>query len=314
LWVGTLGLQPGLGYSFEMICSVATTTWDSLDILPAFLRHYRKLGVRRVLVMDLGSNDGTADLLGSGEWRDFVEPVAFPGLALLDSSNVMLSTARRTANPGEWCLFCDPDEFLVVSPMAADSLARASLGPPLEQMLIPRFNMTGPRSVTQHSRLEDDAVSLLTLRVDRRHRRNGQQEIASDVLAPSWIFTEIPGKVLVRLDTALSVGDGDHSASTATSVPAGTLDGARLLHYPFRSYPGFHSKIERARLDYAANPQLPPSFGWQVRRWIRLHDAGRLHDEYLQQFIPDETVNALLDANTLCRDETVRNFHRRSGE
>ena len=96
---------------------LATTTWDSVGLIQPFLNHYRKLGFDRILVMDMGSADGTLEVLASADWRGFVELVPFPGLAGLDSSNLFLSVAKQRFGRG-WCLFCDPDELLVTASMA----------------------------------------------------------------------------------------------------------------------------------------------------------------------------------------------------
>ena len=64
-----------------------------------------------------------------------------------------------------------------------------------------------------------------------------------------------------------------------------------------------------ARRGFEDNPQLPGSNGWQLRRWIALADAGRLQEEYFQQFIPDQQVERLIKDGTLSRDERVARFH-----
>jgi hypothetical protein len=298
-----------------MMYSVATTTWNSIDLIATFLVHYQRFGFDQVLVMDFDSTDGTRDVLTAAEWRGFVTMVPFPGIAPIErspvgaSSNIMLLLARKM-HPDHWCLFCDPDELLVAPSMSVRHPALDNLRTKAEAISIPRFNVTAPLSVALHDDGLVPFIEALTLRVDGRHARSIEQDMKREVLDPPWIFTAIPGKVFVHANTVLSMGEGDHSASVSHAMSAAAPDGTYLLHYPCRRYSAFRAKVDLARVGFVANPYLPEYHGWQVRRWIHLSDSDKLYGEYLQQFIPDEDVERLLAAGTLSRDESVRTFHR----
>lgn len=291
-----------------MGCVLATTTWNSIDLIDLFLRHYRKLGVDRIMVMDYDSEDGTRDVLDAREWQGFVERVPFPGLARLDSSNIFLGLAKAASD--EWALFCDPDELLVTpsmtirEPAVLDALATA------EWLSIPRFNVTAPRSVAETDEASLSAQGALTLRIDGRHSRQIDIEIHRARLEPAWIFTAIPGKVLTRVDAAVAVGEGDHVMRTATDHKRPAPEGVYLLHYPFRRYAAFCRKLEMAQEGFEANPHLSQGHGWQIRRWIRMAHAEGVREEYLQQFIPDDALPALLAAGALTHDDSVQRLHR----
>jgi hypothetical protein len=222
----------------------------------------------------------------------------------------MLSIVKESGRSGDWCLFCDPDELLVTPSMnAGQDLPAVASG--VESLTIPRFNVTARVSDALSDGEALTALGSLNLRIDRRHARSIAEDTQKDVLVPPWIFTAIPGKVLVRVESALAIGDGDHSATTAGGRTAASAGGSYLLHYPFRSYPLFSEKIERAREAFRQNPHLADAYGWQLRRWIALADADRLHQEYLQQFIPDEELDHLLRHGAVARDDSVGRFHRR---
>ncbi len=283
---------------------LATTTWNSLDLVAIFLDHYRRLGFDHVFVLDFDSSDGTREVLTSTEWHGFITLVPFPGLASLDSSNVLLSIARNACSAADWCLFCDPDELLVTPSMSSGTLLPAAAD---EWVSIPRYNMTGPSS---YATLEAPLahVHALTLRVMRRCARS-PEEIRQAALDPPWIFTAIMPKCLVRLGSTLRIGEGDHVAVTMNDRWSVAADGVHLSHYPMRRYQTFRDKVEMARLDFAENPHLSQQHGWQVRRWVQMSDEGTLHAEYLQQFIADDAVERLVADRTLVRDETVSRFH-----
>jgi hypothetical protein len=295
-----------------MNCAVATTTWNSVDLIGEFLAHYRCLGFDQVLVMDFDSTDGTRDILLAAEWQPFVTMVAFPGLASLDSSNILLSLARERHASDSWCLFCDPDELLAMpSGLRLHPLLQGAADA-ADGLVIPRFNMTGPLSVAHSGRPRHTHVESLTLRIARRCTRTVPDDIAKEVLEPPWIFTAILPKVLVRVERTIAIGEGDHSASTSRNQLIAAPDGVRLLHYPVREFATFRQKVELARLGFASNPHLSQAHGWQVRRWINKAAAGRLLEEYQQQFIADEDVERLIADGTLCRDESALTIARRA--
>jgi hypothetical protein len=284
---------------------VATTTWNSIDLIEAFLTHYRRMGFVRAIVMDFASDDGTRDVLTASRWRDFVTLAPFPGLQRLDSSNILLAVARD-AHPHHGCLFCDPDELLVTPEMRLEVFDR--IGEDVAVLGIPRFNMTASLSVADAWEPDVSHVAALTLRVTRRIERLPTPDLGAP-LSPPWIFTAIHGKVLVDLDRTEAIGAGDHSARPISESSVHAPDGVYLLHYPFRSYPTFREKVERARQDFDANPHLPQAHGWQIRRWIRLLEAGRLVGEYRDQFIADPEVNRQLANGSLTVDDRVQRFH-----
>ena len=295
---------------YEMSCAVATTTWNSVDIIALFLDHYRKLGFGQVFVMDFDSTDGTQDILKSSGLRDFVTVVPFPGLASLDSSNRLLAIARSAHDAPGFLLFCDPDEFLVTPTMHVGSVGIDPHDSAVASIAIPRFNVTAPLSIAQRHESRLSPLDALTLRITRGHRRTPERDVNAETLEPPWIFTAIPGKTMVRPSAAVAIGPGDHNAHITSGGETPASPGVSLLHYPFRGFQAFEDKIALARLDFYANPQLPPWHGWQLRRWVRFADAGRLRDEYLQQFVPDVDVAQLVLDGTLEADLGVVTLHR----
>ena len=288
---------------------VVTTTWNSATLIETFLRHYRALGVDQALVMDFDSSDGTDELLRSSEWATFVRTVPFPGMDGLDSSNLMLDMARDWFGPDTVCLFCDPDELLAL-PEGSD--VGSQLGD-ADAVVLPRHNVTGLRSVAASEPDSLSALRGLTLRIDGRCERVPIEDMHKERLVPSWIYTAIPGKVLVR-GRVSSIGTGDHVAVVAQGGHVGAArPGTYLLHFPMRSYVEFDHKIAMYAHFYAANPPVGIS-GWHARRWIKIAAAGRLHEEYLDQFVPDDQVAALMENGTLVLDEAVGQLHRTRGQ
>ena len=289
---------------------LATATWNCIDLVSTFLAHYKKLGIDGILAMDFDSTDGTREVLSSAEWQNFVRLTPFPGIDGLDSSNQLLAQAQEMCDSESWCLFCDPDELLVTQTMSIRDPALEQVMRRAECVSIPRFNVTAPLSMAIASPSRLSSLDGLTLRIDGRHQRDAGADIGKDTLDPPWIFTAIPGKVFVRLEAARRIGDGDHTAETLASHPGTAPGGTHLLHYPFRSVLSICPQ-NRARHDSLRFQSRPAGrYGWHLRRWRRLADAGTLHEEYLQQFIRNEDIERFLESGTLARDESVVRFHR----
>ena len=236
-----------------MSCSLATTTWNSIDQVGIFLAHYRKLGVEQLFVTDFDSTDGTRDVLASREWQGFVRLVSFAGLTS-DPSNDTLALVQATAGPDDWCLFCDPDELLITPSMNIEEAFATARADGAEALSIPRFNMTAARSTAQSAQERLTALDALDLRIDRRATRNVQFDIAAEVLDPPWIYTAIPGKVLTHTRSAVAVGEGDHTIRTRNDSSKAAPTGVYLLHYPFRSFDAFREKIDKARRTFSREP------------------------------------------------------------
>src|SRR5437870_4897042 len=159
------GSETRVGPGGNTMILIATTTWNSAGVLEIFLDHHRKLGFDNVLLMDFASEDGTAAIAQSAQYRDFVSVVPFPGsVANLDSSNILLEFAKERFDPQATCLFCDPDELLVL-PAGTDmrDLGRCTGS----ALCIPRFNVTARLSEVLTNPLNVSPLGSLQLRIDR---------------------------------------------------------------------------------------------------------------------------------------------------
>lgn len=293
---------------------VITTTWNSFDHIELFLVHYRNLGFDRVVVMDFDSTDGTTEVLSSREWADFVVPAPFPGLAEMDSSNLLLDFVKATFPQDTLALFCDPDELLVTPTMdAVRDLVPVATAAGVVGLSIPRFNMTSLRSEAELHQDTMHALSALRFRAEGVARQNTVSLIEAEQLSPAWIFTKLPGKVLTRVAATTWVGMGDHVAKCDGAEISAAPEGVYLLHYPFRSWDAFARKVRMARICLDVNPDLPPGVGWQLRRWIRLADAGALKEEYLEQFPADSDLHRLVAEGRLTPDDSIIEAHAHWG-
>jgi hypothetical protein len=283
---------------------VATTTWNSADVLEAFLSHNQKLGVEAVLAMDFQSDDDTAVILNSSRWRSFVRPVEFPGLPGIKPSNIMLGVAKAEF-ADRFCIFCDPDEFLACDSMDLAQVARAEEWDRFDLISVRRRNMTTLSSGA--AQLQDFTERFL--RVDTPHERTEDEIRGMRELESPWIFTNVMNKIVVKVSSAQRIEAGDHEAVVADGGARFNSRAAMLLHYPIRDYREFLDKIRRAEKDFLSNPHLPEDVAWHWRRWIRIWRQGKLPEEFAAQFIKDADLETLMGDGTIVVDKRVAALH-----
>lgn len=255
--------------------------------------------------MDFDSIDGTRDIMTSDAYKPFIEMIPFPGIADLDSSNLMLAHMQAHLDPESICLFCDPDEFLVLGgDRNADDLLATYTGP----LEIERYNMTGLRSEALAGSADLHPFGKMNIRIDRRCCRTEFEKLSGALSSP-WIFSDVKPKVLVRISDAISITGGDHSAVVRGPAPQPCRSDTYLLHFPMFSFADFERRVALSRLDFVANPTLPPTFGWHSRRWIRQADEGRLWPEYLSAFVADIDLRQLLNAGSVSIDDSLKQMH-----
>ncbi len=107
----------------------------------------------------------------------------FPGIADLDSSNLMLRLAQARFDPPTPCLFCDPDEFLVPGPgHGVADLGVADLDlTGTSALVLPRLNVTGRLSQVLGDPDGVHPLGCLTIRIDARVARS-HMEVMTGVL------------------------------------------------------------------------------------------------------------------------------------
>ncbi|MEL6204742.1 MAG: glycosyltransferase family 2 protein [Pseudomonadota bacterium] len=99
---------------------------NEIDMLPMFLAHYRKLGVRAFLLADNCSDDGTLEYIA--EQPDVVAFSADADYAVTQYGVAWQQALMANLRMDRWSLVADADEFLVL-PTGAESLP-ALLGTP----------------------------------------------------------------------------------------------------------------------------------------------------------------------------------------
>jgi hypothetical protein len=281
---------------------VATSSWNTITLLEPFLRHMRQVGAVAAYVMDYGSTDGSAELIRSPEWRDFVHIVPFPGLDAPLTSDATMAMAKEQ-HPDAFCLFCDPDEFVCFGDESLQSVMEQERWGDHGVVHLARTNMTGDTAdiaALQHGPF----LNYLTLSIKRPHVRGTDEKWTGDLKSP-WIFTAVPSKLLVRLSDCIAMGYGDHTATTTSGKKLRSSQ-AWLQHYPIRGWAEFEEKVRNIALHLAQDvdgPDLGPGHCWHWRRWAAQLEAGELRAEYERQFVGGDRLREYLADGTLVSSE-----------
>lgn len=289
----------------------ATTTWNSVELIDKFLTHYRKLGLDQIMIMDFGSTDGTTDIILDQKWTNFARLIPFPGLGGIDSSNIFLEIIKNEYSPITQCLFCDPDEFLVTPNMDSDDIFYDNSIITSPGISIPRYNMLTHKDDVVYKNLNMHAFGSLIYRIDESVSRKSLDEIEKLEMNPPWIYTSMPGKILINAECVQSIKLGDHSVESESGKVQPAPEGNYLLHFPLRTWPEFEAKVQMARIDIEKNPQRPELAGWHVRRWSKISQQGDklLFNEYISQFPSRDEMSAAMERGAITLDRSIVEFN-----
>ena len=115
--------NPLLGSHAATVCTIVH---DEMFFLPAFLEHYRRLGVDRFIVLDDRSSDGTMaflaaqpDVMVIGSGLRYFAQVPYPAetLARIRETRAVRLWRDQMLDQfcaGQWAVVVDPDEFLAL--------------------------------------------------------------------------------------------------------------------------------------------------------------------------------------------------------
>ena len=136
---------------------------DEGDIVRDFIEYHTSLGIERFIATDVGSTDGTLDILAEYERSGRLHLTRLRQSVEVRAENRDWLTAgavrARDAFGAAWCVFADPDEFWVFPTGDAPGYLQNA---PAPIAIFPRYNMlplaAGPTSQAAHHRQFDLVV------------------------------------------------------------------------------------------------------------------------------------------------------------
>lgn len=249
---------------------------DEVELIGPCLDHLRSIGVGDIVVHDMGSSDGTREVLRAREG---------PDLRVIESSNAepadqwhqSIAEAVRALD-ADWVVTIDADEFIL--PREGNlpaALARADG----DVIRLPRYNMVlGPDGLRLPMPLGPDRYGKVDLfaRAEPDFRDRLRQD-------PTlfWLRAVPLHKTAVRPAGVGRFTDGMHAVipQPGAKLREGVAGDVLIAHAALTTYPRFARKIANIREVFRLHEgALSPGFGWHWRRWVALDDAGALRGEF----------------------------------
>lgn len=285
---------------------------DEADILEDFLEYHLSLGIDRFIATDVGSTDGTLDILARYERAGLLHLTRYDNPSVRAEQRDWLSAMAFRARDelgAAWCVFCDPDEFWVFPEGEARRYLAAA---PAPIVVFPRYNLLPARSRVSGEVAHFREFDLLVRRpleffynVHRLRDADGVESMLRDY-APD-ILRIVGPKVAARSDVVRTVLPGfhdvipDEAAAVRHREPAGYVG-----HFQARNVAQFRNKA-RLVADYiAANP--PEEDRASSRHWVRLaalYRSGRIDEEFARQVLSDAEIAERLKEGVVEHDGRI---------
>ena len=276
-----------------------TVPYDQGDILPDFLDWHLELGVDMIVAQDGGSTDGSREIL---EQYSKTQQVDWFPLAERDMSkyNIGDSMARMAIDMygADWIILLDVDEFLCTRGPDLRSVLSDAERADVSVLNIRRHAMTGsPIAPGQR------ATQALTVRVDRVASPSHEQMMSGELPA-GFLFVAVPGHLAVRGSAFSRYGPGAHAVETLWGSNE-TTEQLYILHYALRGFGELETKVRNIAAWFEDNKHLAGLWGWHWKRWLRLHEQGRLREDYNNEFLSPERAAELIREGVCSIDDTI---------
>jgi hypothetical protein len=228
---------------------------DEADIVAHTISHLLD-HVDHVYVADNRSTDGTDAILHSFHMRSAVTVLDDPEIGYWQSKKTTALAQRALGDGHDWVIPCDADERWEVPP-GAHWPEGARLSDYLSGVALDVQIVRG--AIVNHVPTRADPKD------PNPHVRIGWRQPEPQAL----------GKVACRAHPDLTIHAGNHGADYG-SMPALTVGGLRIRHYPWRTPDQYLRKIRNGQEAYAAT-DLPPDIGTHWRMWEG-HDDDAIRD------------------------------------
>lgn len=287
-----------------MIALTASTMNDA-DVLEGFLRFHLEQGVDRIVLTDVSSDDGTADILQSFSQLDEVVWLTTDpeqNREASDRRNRMKNYCEEHLS-ATWIICSDVDEFWWPGETTLKEALPRHGKSGVDVLMCRRFNMVasgnGRNLLSAPFDFMDFEYSI------RAPEYPSHEEIVTGALRHPWVFYGIGPKVAIRGGRAHSIQNGAHAVS-GPDLKVETPADIDILHFPLRSYAQFRNKVDRIHGFMEAN-NLQSYDAWHWQRWARMLDT-ELEQDYLENTLSAETMLSGQQSGQLFSEEGFRSF------
>jgi len=288
---------------------------DEADVIEYFLTYHLSVGIDAFVAIDVGSTDGTLDILREHERAGHLHLLRAHYVDW-ESTVPMLETARQKCG-AEWCLFGDADEFWIFP--GGD--ARAYLDSASTDIVIfPRYNVVPSRVCGSVARFNDFNLVVHNPieffyhtpvnSLENFRKRREEPDYAMMLLwkYPPEILRVIAPKVAARSELVQALVPGFHDiVSMPTDAPRHKEQIGYIAHFPTRSLEQFRRKaaLIARRFDQIDFVDGDPILGWHWARLSVLHKHNLIDQEFFRQVPGEKEIEHLLAQGVLRRDSSL---------
>lgn len=268
---------------------------DEVEVIARAVDHLFRIGVDHVIAFDMGSRDGTLEVLER-------HPRARLTIERLNRSTPWNELHERTVGAvrrtdADWALLLDADEFWLP---ATGSLRACLAGAAHDVAVVDRFNVVltddGPAMPDPLVPENYDRIYLHTRRLE-----NFRQHLEDHPETP-WITGVPVPKVIARREFIGSVGMGGHDVLSVQSESGRRARAADLIvaHFPLSTLDRFRKRVANISEFFELNPDyFQGSQGWHWRRLYELHRGGKLCEEFERQVVERGRLDELIEEGSV---------------
>lgn len=262
---------------------------DEIELIAPAIEHLYRIGVDHVIAFDMGSTDGTLDIL-SEHAGDGFELVRLSNSTPWDELHRLTVESIRAA-AADWVLLLDADEFWLP---ASGSLRDCAALRDHDLVTVDRFNVV----LTEHGLAMPDApgpADYSTIQMYTRADADFRKHIESNA-ETAWISGVPVAKVMGRSALVESVAMGGHdiTAAPGQTVRRGRAQDLVIAHVPFSGFERFKRRTANIRAFFELNENyFQGAQGWHWRRLYELTLQGREREEFDRQVVDEDALAAL---------------------
>jgi glycosyltransferase involved in cell wall biosynthesis len=262
--------------------------WNEVELAEQSIRHLRGIGVEFILVCDMYSTDGTAEILASlisdtfGVMKIGVEE---PGEVYLQKC---ADAAKRL--DADWVLLIDADEFVLPSTGDIRDCPRLV---DADIISLRSYNVvctsSGPLLPKDVSPAQYGEVQLIV-----QDLPNFREQLSSNH-PPAMVRMMWPPKVMVRREQLHKMIDGNHDVVTINSNSRrATAKDLIIAHLFVTTRTRFLKKMESIRETFIYQKEyLVNDKAWHWRYLLSLQDAGDIDQEFRRSIFTAEQLSQL---------------------